>query len=64
MSTTFLIIAALRQHAGAAKGLGGALRELAHQPYGHVVLGIVAAGLVAYGLFSLAQARYRRLGTV
>ena len=25
--------------------------------------GVVALGLVAYGLFSLAQARYRRLGT-
>lgn len=58
----FLIIAAGRNNAGAAKGLGGALRELAQQPYGHVVLGIVAIGLVAYGLFSLAQARYRRLG--
>jgi len=59
----FLIIAALRHNAGAAKGLGGALRALAQQPYGQVVLGIVAIGLVAYGLFSLAQARYRRLGT-
>jgi Domain of Unknown Function (DUF1206) len=59
----FLIIAAVRNNAGAAKGLGGALRELAQQPYGHVVLGVVAIGLVAYGLFSLAQARYRRLGT-
>jgi Domain of Unknown Function (DUF1206) len=59
----FLIIAALRNNAGATKGVGGALRELARQPYGHVILGIVAIGLVAYGLFSLAQARYRRLGT-
>ncbi|HLJ68484.1 MAG TPA: DUF1206 domain-containing protein [Chloroflexota bacterium] len=59
----FLIIAAVRGKPGAAKGLGGALRELAQQPYGHVVLGIVAIGLVAYGLFSLAQARYRSLGT-
>ncbi len=58
----FFIIAALRHNAGAAKGLGGALRELARQPYGHVVLGIVALGLIAYGLFSLAQARYRQFG--
>lgn len=58
----FLIIAARRDNAGAAKGLSGALRELAQQPYGHVILGIVAIGLIAYGLFSLAQARYRRLG--
>lgn len=59
----FLIVAALRNSAGAAKGLGGALQELARQPYGHVILGVVAVGLVAYGFFSLAQARYRRLGT-
>lgn len=58
----FLIVAAVRDNAGAAKGLGGALRELAVQPYGHVVLGVVAVGLIAYGLYSLAQARYRRLG--
>lgn len=60
----FLIVAALRNNAGATKGLGGALGELAQQPYGHVLLGIVAIGLIAYGVFSLAQARYRRLGTV
>lgn len=57
----FLIVAAVRQNAGAAKGLGGALRELAQQPYGHVVLAVVAVGLIAYGLFSFEQARYRRL---
>lgn len=59
----FLIIAAQRHNAGASKGLGGALRELAQQPYGHLLLGIVAIGLIAYGFFSLAQARYRRLVT-
>ncbi len=58
----FFIIAALRHNAGAAKGVGGALRELVQQPYGHVVLGSVALGLIAYGLFSLAQARYRQFG--
>jgi hypothetical protein len=59
----FLIIAAVRDNAGAAKGLGGSLQELARQPYGHVILGVVAIGLIAYGLFSFTQARYRRLGT-
>ena len=59
----FLIVAAVRNNASAAKGLGGSLQELARQPYGHVILGVVAVGLIAYGLFSLTQARYRRLGT-
>lgn len=57
----FLILAALEHNPGEARGLGGALVELAAQPFGHVLLGIVAAGMVAYGLFSLAEARYRRI---
>jgi hypothetical protein len=58
----FMIIAGLRHNAHAAKGLAGALRELAHQPYGSPVLGIVALGLLIYGVYSLAEARYRRVG--
>jgi formate hydrogenlyase subunit 3/multisubunit Na+/H+ antiporter MnhD subunit len=44
-----------------ARGLDGALRELAHEPYGEVLLGVVAAGLMAYGVFCLIQARYREV---
>ncbi len=57
----FLIIAALQRNPDQAKGLGGALNELSGQPYGQVLLGIVAVGLVAYGIYSLAEARYRRM---
>lgn len=57
----FLIVAALRHNNKDAMGLGGALAELARQPYGHVLLGLVALGFVAYGLFSFAEARYRAL---
>ena len=35
--------------------------KLAQQPYGGVLLGVVAAGLAAYGLFCFVQARYRRI---
>jgi len=59
----FLVIAALRHNAGEAKGLGGALAKLTHQPYGHPLLGLVALGLVAYGAYSFAEARYRRIAT-
>jgi hypothetical protein len=59
----FFIVAALRHNPGEAKGLGGALWEVARQPYGDVLLGVVALGLFAYGLYSLAQARYRRIGS-
>lgn len=57
----FLIVAALQKNPGEAKGLGGALQELSTQPYGQVLLGVVAVGLIAFGIFSLAEARYRRL---
>jgi hypothetical protein len=57
----FLIIAALQHNPDQAKGLGGALQELSQQPYGQVLLGVVAIGLVSYGIYSLAEARYRRM---
>ena len=57
----FLIVAALQKDPNQAKGLGGALGELSQQPYGQALLGIVAVGFVAYGLYSLAEARYRRM---
>jgi Domain of Unknown Function (DUF1206) len=57
----FLVQAAVQQDAGAAIGLSGALAKLAEQPYGEVLLGVVAAGLCMYGLFSLVEARYGRL---
>ena len=57
----FLIVAALRHNAGESRGLGTALATLAAQPYGHVLLAVVALGLIAFGVFSLAEARYRRI---
>ena len=44
-----------------ARGLGGALATLAQQPFGPWLLGLVATGFVLYGLFTMIQARYRRL---
>jgi hypothetical protein len=41
-------------------GLDGALRTLAHYPYGAWLLGIVAVGLIAFGLFGFAQARWAK----
>ncbi len=57
----FLIVAALRHNAGEAKGLGGALDEITHRPYGAFLLGVVALGLIAYALYTFAEARYRQL---
>ena len=58
----FLIVAALKHNPGEAKGLDSALAELLHQPFGPLLLGIVALGLLAYGIYSFAEARYRRVG--
>jgi hypothetical protein len=57
----FLIKAALEYDAKEAVGLDGALRKLAAQDHGPILLGVVAAGLLAYGLFCVFQARYRRV---
>ena len=59
----FLIVAAWRHNPGEAIGLGGALQELAQQPYGGWLLLLIAVGLIAYGMYSLAAARYRRIRT-
>jgi hypothetical protein len=57
----FLIKAAVEYNSNAAVGLDGALGKLAQQTYGPLLLGLVAAGLVAFGLYSLSDARYRRI---
>ena len=57
----FLIVAALRADPNEAHGLDGALATLAQQPFGPWLLGVVALGFVAYGLYLLAEARYRQM---
>jgi hypothetical protein len=57
----FLIKAAVDYNPNKAVGLDGALAKLAHASYGPFLLGIVAAGLIAFGLYSLSDARYRRI---
>lgn len=57
----FFIVAAAQHNPGQAKGLSGALAALLAQPFGHLLLGLIALGLLAYGVYSLAQARYRHI---
>ena len=57
----FLLAAARSTQPEEARGLAGALAMLAEQPYGPWLLGIVAVGLIAYGMYKLAEARYRRM---
>ena len=62
MIGVFLIAAARQQNPDQAVGIDGALRRLADRPYGPTLLLVVALGLAAYGLYSFAEARYRRVG--
>jgi type IV secretory pathway VirB2 component (pilin) len=57
----FLLIAAYRADPSEAKGVGEALQTLQQQPYGPVILGVVALGLISYGAYELIRARYRRI---
>ena len=56
-----LIKAAIDYNPKAAVSLDAALSKLARADYGPVLLGIVSAGLVAFGLYALADARYRKV---
>ncbi|RUR75956.1 DUF1206 domain-containing protein [Chlorogloeopsis fritschii PCC 9212] len=57
----FFIQAARLSNANKARGLGEALAILAQQPFGALILGLVASGLIAYGIHSMVEARYRKI---
>lgn len=57
----FLVQAGIHHDPAQAQGFGGAFVFLLNQPFGRVLLGIVALGFVALGLHSLACARWIRL---
>ena len=55
------VVAALQYDPDKARGLDAALRALAGQSYGTWLLLVTALGFAAYGLFALAEARYRKV---
>jgi Domain of Unknown Function (DUF1206) len=56
-----LIKAALDYNPKEAIGLDGALRNLSDASYGPLLLGAVAAGLAGFALYSIVDARYRKV---
>src|SRR4051812_13378521 len=58
---SFLVKAAIDYQANEAIGLDGALAKVYDRPYGPWLLGAVAAGLISFGIFSITEARYRRI---
>jgi hypothetical protein len=56
----FLIQAAIAFDPDRAKGLSQSLHSLAGSAWGQLVLWAVGLGLLAFGVFTLAEARYRK----
>jgi len=56
----FFIQAAIAFKSTTAKGPSGALIELADTTWGKVMLWAIAIGLFAYGIFCIAEAKYRK----
>jgi hypothetical protein len=57
----FLIQAVLRQDPSEARGLAGALWAVASQPFGQVLLVLVAAGLACFGAYQIVFSKFGRL---
>ncbi|UYZ24144.1 DUF1206 domain-containing protein [Mesobacillus jeotgali] len=55
----FFIRTAYTNNPNESKGLGGALTELANQPFGQVLLAVVAVGLILYGIYQIIKGRYQ-----
>jgi hypothetical protein len=56
-----VVRAAIDYEPAEAHGVGGALREIAAQPFGVVLLVLIAIGLIAYGAYQVIEALYRRI---
>jgi len=61
LAGAFAIVAAFERDAEKAGGLDVALHSVAAAPYGKALLFAAAAGLACFGVYSFAEARYRRL---
>lgn len=57
----FAVSAAVKARSGEAKGMDDTLRAFSSTPAGPWLLALVAVGLAAFGLFSWANARWRKI---
>lgn len=57
-----IIVAGVKEQPEKARGLDGALKTLADQPFGTWLLALVALGLAAYGVFRVMTARQTKAG--
>lgn len=61
LAGVLVVIAAWTADPEKARGLDGALRTLLEQPYGTVLAVIASLALIAFGIYGLAEARWRRV---
>ncbi len=59
----FILQAAHQYNPEKVRGLDGALFTLTQQPFGKLLLAMMALGLISYAVYLLMQARYRRIKT-
>ncbi len=59
---TMLAVAAWQHDQYEAGGFGKGLSALRQQPFGRILLGVVALGLLAFAVYSFIEAAYRRVG--
>ena len=55
------VAAGLHKRAKEASGLDGALKSLRDQPFGTVLLVIMAVGFAAFGLYSFSRAKHAKV---
>jgi hypothetical protein len=61
LTGTLVVAAAWTYDAAKASGLDGALKTLRDRPFGGALVGLAAVGLIVFGVYGLAEARYRRV---
>jgi hypothetical protein len=54
-----LVLAAIHYDASEARGTTGAFHAVAQQPFGRVLLALVATGFIAYGVYAVVNGLYR-----
>jgi hypothetical protein len=55
------VVAAVTYDPEKARGLDAALNELREQPYGAILLTLIALGIAAFGVFCFVQSKYRKV---
>ncbi|MBT2708315.1 DUF1206 domain-containing protein [Bacillus sp. ISL-47] len=57
----FVIITAITSDPDTTIGMDGALAKISAQPFGQILLGVVAFGLFLYGVYLILKGRYRKI---